>query len=387
MRLTAVSIILLVILTICCGGCVSARDIDTLNFIMALAFDYDPEKGEYTLTVQVPVTSSKQEAQESKWLVYQARGESLFEAIRNLAEQSPRRMFFAHCDIFLMGEEFARSGVVGMLDFLQRDGEPRTGSSHVFVTMGKAAKFLTVKEVREDIPATAIEKINESAQRSNAKTASNTVRDFIKGQITHPSVSLAPLLDVAKPDLKAGEASNKYLVEGMGVFKKEKLIGFLTPVETRGYLWAKGKIKSTALVGTLPDKGVRVTYEIISSKASLKPVLGDNSLTVNIEVKANSHLAETDGYLDVFRQETITGLESALKDLITEEILVTAAKSQELKADIFGIGEKLHRFHPDAWKTLEADWDDYYSRAVFNVQVETSLIRTGRIMDFRTHGR
>lgn len=61
MRLTVVFIILLVILTICCGGCVSARDIDTLNFIMALAFDYDPEKGEYTLTVQVPVTSSKQE--------------------------------------------------------------------------------------------------------------------------------------------------------------------------------------------------------------------------------------------------------------------------------------------------------------------------------------
>ena len=35
-------------------------------------------------------------------------------------------------------------------------------------------------------------------------------------------------------------------------------------------------------------------------------------------------------------------------------------KSKELKADIFGFGEILHKKYSNEWKTFRDNWDDIY---------------------------
>jgi spore germination protein KC len=52
-------------------------------------------------------------------------------------------------------------------------------------------------------------------------------------------------------------------------------------------------------------------------------------------------------------------------------LLLSVNKAQQFGADVFGIGEFMHRKFPERWRSMKDDWDETFRRA--NVTVEAKI--------------
>lgn len=379
MRVKAVVMMLIAVL-LCLSGCVTIREINQLNFVLACAVDYDPQTEEYIITNQVQVTKPRGEIQEGpSWLLYQARGRTFFEAARNLSKQSSRRMNYTHCHVYIVGEEMAKKGIKGLVDFLQTDAETRVSQSVLLVAQGRASDLLAVNEGKESAPALAISQISEQIQRGSALAPRTTVRDFIRSLYAKPSYSVMQLIGRTAPDINAPQATDKFYIAGAGVFKDDKLIGYLTPQEARGYLWIMGELESAVLVGTTPDGKSKFSFEVNDVNSKVKPDIRQDELTVNISVNTITNISQFEEHYSIDTPETILEFQKVEAEVIEREIKAAIAKAQQLKADIFDIGDKLHKYHPEIWRQFESDWPATFADLKFVVQVKSKIIGTGRI--------
>ncbi|MCL5057419.1 MAG: Ger(x)C family spore germination C-terminal domain-containing protein, partial [Actinobacteria bacterium] len=170
-------------------------------------------------------------------------------------------------------------------------------------------------------------------------------------------------------------------VSGTAVFRHYKLTGWLDETETRGLLWATGKIKSGIIVVPAPEsKGKLMSMEIIRASGKIKPEITDGNLTVTVEVKEEGNLGEEQpDSVDITKPGILEELEERKKAVIEDEIGAAVAKAQELNADIFGFGEAVHRKYPGEWKKLEDKWDEIFPNLEVSTVVDAKIRRTGKI--------
>ena len=79
-------------------------------------------------------------------------------------------------------------------------------------------------------------------------------------------------------------------VNGMAVFKKDKMVGVLSEDETRGVLWVLGKVSSAAI--NVEIAGGIASIEVLSAQGSATPVVSDGKVTMKVSVSANAKLTE-----------------------------------------------------------------------------------------------
>ena len=73
-------------------------------------------------------------------------------------------------------------------------------------------------------------------------------------------------------------------------------------------------------------------------------------------------------------------MEEACSNTVKEAIKHTVEKVQrEIGLDIFGFGLIFQRKYPDEFKKIKDNWDEIFSHADYQIEVETNLIRTGLI--------
>jgi spore germination protein KC len=120
------------------GGCkVERKDINELKFVLGSAFDYDPATKLYKIYAQVadPSAFTKGEGggqAKSPFLVFEGEDKTIFAAIREAHKGLSRRLFWAHCDVYVISERMARQGAFSIVDFLMRDNEIRE-TSYLFL--------------------------------------------------------------------------------------------------------------------------------------------------------------------------------------------------------------------------------------------------------------
>ena len=72
------------------------------------------------------------------------------------------------------------------------------------------------------------------------------------------------------------------VIDSMALFRKDKLVGFLSVEDTRNYLWTQNKIKRTTL--TVPcGKDRYASIRIIDSKTKLKGAIKNGKPKIRCE--------------------------------------------------------------------------------------------------------
>jgi spore germination protein KC len=87
-----------------------------------------------------------------------------------------------------------------------------------------------------------------------------------------------------------------------------------------------------------------------------------------------------EGEFDVSAEENKQVLNKLLASrvkLLCEKALNKAQK--ELKTDIFGFGEAIHRKYPKTWEKLKDDWNDKFTDLPVNITVEVETKQLGQI--------
>ncbi len=119
---------------------------------------------------------------------------------------------------------------------------------------------------------------------------------------------------------------------------------------------------------------------VLDPKTEIKTGISDGQITVDVKIKTRMSIIQESGTSDISQIEPLKEIEAAFNQQMAEEITAAVQKAQtEFQSDIFGFGVFVHRQHPDAWKELKENWDDYFAGAEIRVSVESSVDRSGEI--------
>lgn len=387
-RLPMIFLLLLILLS----GCWSRRELDNLSIVVGMGID--KEDDQYIVTTQVvnPGEISAQQTSGTKApvIVFQQKAKTVLEAVRKITTVSPRKQYFAHLQLVVLGTKAAEDGVGEIVDFLSRDHEFRTD---FFVVVAKNAKAESVLEVLTGLEYIPANKLFESLKASEEVWASTMtvtldqlIRDIVNEGI---QANLTGIEVLGDPELGNGisnvnRVSPAALLQysGMAALKDERLIGWFSEQESKGLNYALDKVKSTVLsVPCMEDEDKNMEIELTRTKSQVIVQLRNDHTKGIIDIQAEGNVSN-DGCKDVdlTNKEIIPYLEEKTEKNIKDSIEVAVKKSQkEFKADYFGFGEALHRSNPDFWKKVKDDWDEVFKDMAIEIYVDVKILKTGTI--------
>lgn len=282
------------------SGCAKIKtELNGLSLVLCSGIDLS-EDGRYLYTVEVLNTQSFQnssggnKAQAPTINIFSSEGYTITEAFNNASIISGKPLFFAHSRLVVVGERLAKYGLSDMMDKLFRHYTIRPDGL-IFVTKGNAKDIVSTYTPDQGIPAEKLRNMSNQ-QKITGYSISYSRLELVK-KLTNKSHAAAIGLISLRPDQKF---SNRFNMYGAGVFKKDKLVGYLDSSETRGLQWVNGTITNGSIRVPLPN-GKRVVFDILNSKSKIKPIIKGNNLTVEINVKEESLISETNNNVDLMK--------------------------------------------------------------------------------------
>lgn len=378
-RLTALILITSAIVSFL-TGCYDRRELDTLGIVLGVALD-TADNGQSKMTVQMVKVGaqggSKKASKEGggggeePYINLSGTGKNMNIIIREMQNKMSRRIYVAHNQVIIFGEDLAKRGVRDNLDFFARAAEARM-TTHVFVARGEGEDILKVKPSFEKLPSTELISILRS-EKLTSDAPIVTEFEFASRIISKTTSAVAPIVTVNNE----GE-EERLKTEGCAVFKESKMVGELSNDETNGMLFVNGKVK-TAII-SVEALGSTAAMEIRKAKSKLKPEISkDGSIKITVEISEIVGLGDQTGAVNLSDAENSKSLHEATKRETERIVWEAINKSKKLNADVFGFGDAIGRKYPKEWKELEKKWGEKYKDVKVEVNVKVKGDGSGRL--------
>lgn len=390
MKLNKRGFILVCSLMLILSGCWNNRELEDLG--IAVAMGLDKEGDEFVVTVQLvnpsSISARMGDSSRAPIVTYQEKGKTIFDAIRRLTKTSPRKTFYPHLKILVIGEKLAKEGFADSLDLLARDQEFRSDFYIVVAKKHRADQVLNVLVPVEKIAAqNMFTKLKTSADVF-APTLALTFGDLLKDLTSPGKLPVITGVTLTGDSIEGEKMKNlqetnpkvRLTYTNISVFKKDKLKGWLNEKESKGYNYIQNNVKSTIVVVPCfknPKKNISV--ELIGSETEIKTQSMDHSPIMDVSVKADANIAEVGCSIDLTKQETINKIEKLVANDINKKIRASIyAAQQKYKIDFLGFGEVVHRSQPKYWKRVKKDWDKEFVTISINSKVDVHINKIGK---------
>jgi len=374
----AAAILMCAAIALAAAGCWSSGDLNQYAFVMGVAVDQGSAPDHILLTAQVAkpsgfkATISGGGSSEDAYWNISNEGETIFNTVRGFTHESGRKLDFQHNTILIYSRDIAEKGIGDCLDLFIRDHEFRT-STWIAVATEKAADVFEAGEGLETLPAMQIDKMMDS-QQYTSQSYTAEMMDFLKRLKSDTTAPLAPLISIS------GEGDDQEIhLSGTAVFHKDRFIGELGGMETRGLMWVTGDVKSGIIVVNCPCGQGKAELEIFQSRSTVTPVLKDGDLSFLIEIKEKGNLGSQTCREDLASTKKLAALSERQNKAIKTEIEAALKKAQELNADIFGFGEAVYRKYPKQWKSMKDQWSEIFPTLDVEIKVQSEVYGTGNI--------
>lgn len=383
MRRKAVLSLILICLFLITAGCWDRREIEERGFILGVAVDKaasvtgqaDESSPGFLLTLQKAVIS-KQKGQENQqggsskvWNI-EGKGDTIFQIIRDMSTRSNLPPFFEHIQTIVIGEKVAREGVGGVMDLLSRDPEMRR-RVRLFVAPGEARQVLSAPVPTGDITAVMLAETIENEDKSQKIFAETDLGEFM--ELLHKGENAI----VAQARLVGGE----HRVEGAAVFKKDRLVGWLSGEETAALNWIKGTVKGGVVEFKRPNPEInRAVFEIFRARTRTRYEIKEGKFRFYVRIDTEGNVGEiSDVNFKSLKEPFLEQFEQGVKKEIRKQCGEVVKKVRtRLKADVFGFGNLIEKHDPDIWEKVQRDWDDkYFPAAEVVLEINVKVMRVG----------
>lgn len=373
-------------------GCWSSKEITELMIVTGMGVDRDSDTGEYKVTLQIinpGEIASQTKTERLEVTTYQTTGESIYEVMRRISTEVPRKMYLSHIQLVIFGEELAKEGIGKTLDFISRNHEFRT-DFFILVSKGSSAEdVLNVLTPTEASPSVSLYSAINVSEKIWAPTKGVHLDELLNTLVSDGKQPVLTGVKVSGDRDKGDEVSSLEQIKpaaitkitGFAAFNKDKLVGWLTEKESKGYNYIISNITST--VGSIPcEDGGIIALEVKKAKTDLQSNIKDGKPSITIKTNIEADLGEIQCHMDLTKTATIKQIEDdASKQVQTlMEHSITKAK-EEFKSDIFGFGETIHRQHPKAWKKLKGNWDETFQDLEISFDIHYDIRRIGTISE------
>ena len=401
----------LVILILLTSGCWNRREIQTLTINSAIGFDRITTGGQSKILLSVltikPSRASGgaggmgaggggQTQAATTGEVISITGETIQDAVRNWDQRSSRQLFMGHTVLFVIGESIAKEGIGWVIDFGNRNRDIPERAM-VVVCEGSARDCLQAQSEFEPMLSTEVFNILNLDKFFTSKTQGTNLFQVMYDLVTPGrEVSMAFLKTFTPPEKgsavrqipatggKDGEGDQPqrkvFTLTGAAAFRGEKLAGRLNEVETQGLSF----IKSEAQGGVIPiafdstRKNISFLFRDVSTK--VKPVIKKDGITFQIKIKGTGELiGAAPQTVDITKKSNVKKMEGLINQEVERRCRNSVVRAKEMRADIFGFGDKIHRTHPQVWKKIENRWEDIFPHVDIDIKAEFSVEHSGLI--------
>jgi spore germination protein KC len=364
------------------SGCWNYRELDQLAIVAATGIDRDEEREMVKLTVQIikpgqVKTGGGEEGAvggeaRQPVLIMESTGVTIFEAVRNFVLKNSRRLYWSHNQVLIIGKKAAEDGVRPLLDFFLRDHEPRP-TVWVLVADRDAVEIIRTQGALEKISGVEMGQLIE-AQTAASKNMAVNLEQFTAGLMSKTTSATAPIITITH-----AQRESRIQLDGSAVFQGDRMIGKLTLKETRGVLWATGKVKSGTITVRAPGSDQKVGLEIIRATGNInsKFIAGQPKMKVKIEVEGNLGCQMSEE--DLAKPEMLHSMSRRMAEAIRKEVYAAIDVAKQLQSDVFGFGETVYRTDPRRWKPLEPIWKGILAKLPVEVDVRANIHRMGLI--------
>ncbi|KGP70848.1 Ger(x)C family spore germination protein [Pontibacillus yanchengensis] len=372
-------------------GCWSKKELDQIALVTGIGIDKKGDEYNYTVQIINPgEVTAKQMTTRTAVSTYTSTGRSIFEAIREMTKITPRMGYYSHTRKVVFGEELAKEGIGKALDLLARDHEFRT-DFHIAVAKDiEAADILKVLTPLEKVPANKMYTSMQISEDNWAPTKTVKIQELINSIISKgkepvlTGVYLTSTADIGSHVQNVEQVASpaNVIIDNIGVFKGDKLIGWLNTPQSKGFNYITNNVSGTAEYMPCGEDG-NVTVEVINSESKIKATVNNNQphITINVKVKGDIDDVQCKE-LDLSKEKSLNTverkLEKRLNSAMEEAINITQT---EFNSDIFGFGEYVHRADKTYWKSVKDNWDAEYKNLTFQVNTNVNIVRTGTITD------
>ena len=279
------------------------------------------------------------------------------------------RVFFSHCQSFVLGEDYARRGVGGLFDYVERDIHTRMGA-HLFVVRDSAAAALVAGG---DSPQADVSALLAAVRSETEARGDSHVFD-----VRETAVALSEQgagLICALRLIHAGESAEAGLSAvpaGYGILKDGRLVGYLDWGEARAASLLLGVLGRIPLSLTTSTGGAATVYMRCGAPEIRCRRREDGGLALDLRAAPEAELAAVEGGADWTDPAAAAALATAVNEAIRDDLDHVLARAKALDADFLALSRVLRRAGFDL-KTLPADW---LRTLEATVTVDTTLTRS-----------
>lgn len=366
---------IIIILTLLTTGCWDMVEINQRLFPYSIGIDLNPGEGDkYIITITYPniYGIGSNATQENRINTVSTVSKSIFLGSRQLSTRLQYPFYFKHLKVIVLGHELSKNEkeVREIVDGLNRD----------FV-INKKVRLVTAEGMARDVllsvPKAEREEVIEgtlySLLRDDKRTSRytpQTLTDFIR-DMDMTGISTMPRASFHGEDIK---------IFGACIFDNYRFIGHINEIQNTSVSLMKGSVKEEIVEAPFDDTSF--TYSISNASVKRELVRDGENLKIRLNI-------ETEGVLREFIQredkiietvDFIHDLEKAVEKRLQGKIKDTLNIIQkEYKADVIGIGEYLHKFHPNIWKEVSDDWNEIFSEIDIETNIKVYIRRIGLV--------
>ncbi|MED3652225.1 Ger(x)C family spore germination protein [Heyndrickxia sporothermodurans] len=371
-------------------GCWDKSELTDLAIVNAVGVD-KTDNGEYLLTFQIinpGNVASEQEGGSSgiPVTVYSTTGNNLEEAARIASKEISRKVYYAHANLVIIGEELARGDITKIFDIVERNPQFRTTASIVVAENSRAIDMLKILTPIDKLPANKITKALKFTEKALGESIDVSVGDVIK-RLTNPGKEPIMSTFIIKGDLEQGqgqsntettEAAARLSAGGLAIFKEGKLEKVIYGQTARSIVWILNKLDQTVIGINWDEQKLPISFAVNSRKSKIHLKIKNNKPIYTIHIKAEGDIREATVPIDLTDPKILQQLEKNIAKKIKKEMLHAVKIIQKEKTDIFGFGEIFYRKSPDLWKKVDQDWNEIvFPELTVNVKVDVFIRRTG----------
>lgn len=383
-----IKIFLFLVAALLLTGCGNYRELNDLAITTGIAFDIKDDQ--YIVSYMI-ANSNKAETDskdsETKITVYEGKGNTISSAYKDLNSKNPKIPYIGHLEVVIISEDLAKKGMLEALDFLMRNPESRKEFYIVLSKNVEAGTLLKTLAPLESFPSQNIAEII----KSNKDDQSTIVMQKYSAVITNMiDEGVEPIINGIELDgnkeegqmqesLEKATPSATIKIDTIGIFKKDKLLGWSTHDETVGINIINNSAGFILLETKCDDKYMTSTLKDIKTKPII--TFENNIPKIKLKIKADAAILEMQCKRNLEETKIMKELENEfnekLKSIIDETIYMAQKK---YKSDIFGFGNYIYKNNLKKWNIIKDKWNnEIFPEIKIDTEIKINLNNKGSL--------
>lgn len=350
---------IIILLIILLTGCYNYKELNKIAIVSSIAID--KKDNEYLVSAQVMNAKEDEESESSQVVVYEAKGKSINEALRNMTMKSPRTIYGGHLSKLVISEEIAKEGVINVIDVFQRLTEIRNEFTITVSRNIKAADVIKIMTSTESVPAEYVKTSLETADVYSALTYSTKLDEFVSLYLKKgidPVIAVLQVDDYKKKgtttdNTQTTDPITKIVLDNIAITDEGKFEKYLSKDETIGYNFIKNQVQEM-IVPIKCDDNYYASISILKSKTKPKVIKINNKYQIKFDIKANGVLSEYNCSKELTDKDVIDDLEKKTKNKIKYYINEALNAQKNSKSEFLGLKRTIYLDYPN-YKDEEFD--------------------------------